>query len=304
MSQHWFFIINPTSGNRKALPLWNKIQTILDKTDIQYSFEISKYHQQTIEVIAEQHQKGTRHFIGLGGDGTINEMVNGIFKSNNTDIDTPPVLGLIPVGTGNDWVKNHEILTIENLISRLSNYQTYPHDLGFIKTHTLKHYFINAAGAGLDGAVSQEIAAISATGKKNKLSYLTGTIKALFNFNAPETSVTIHNNKNYSNKVLLTAASIGKYFGSGMLISPTAQYNQGQLNITIVKKSPIWMILPQLYKIFNGQIGSVSFVNKYTSKSIQIKTNRPIPVQADGENLGLHNQISISILKHAIRILG
>ncbi|MFT4752558.1 MAG: diacylglycerol kinase (ATP) [Salibacteraceae bacterium] len=304
MGEHWFFIINPTSGKGKAVSLWQQTKKILDESNIEYSFQVSKYSKHTIQLVKEAHQMGIRHFIGLGGDGTMNEIINGIFTSKTNTLIDPSLVHLIPVGTGNDWVKNHTVLHLNNLSSRIAAYQTCNHDVGTVLTSNSKiHFFINVAGTGIDGAVAQEIQTISAKGTKNKLSYLIGTIKALLRFMAPQSHITMPSRDPHSGKVLLVAASIGKYFGSGMLISPLAHFANGTLNITIVEKDSLWVVFPQLYKLFNGQIGTVPFIKKITSKSVDIHSEFPIPVQADGEDLGLHSDVSFSVIKHAIRIL-
>ena len=300
----WYFVINPISGKGKGLTLWDSIHPLLQEGKIPFEFGISEYHQHTIQLITEQYQKGTRNFIGLGGDGTLNEIVNGIFNGQKFTTNTPCQIGLFPIGTGNDWIKNHQPLTLSNLIPRILKSQSYPHDVGIVSTkNDYRHYFLNVAGGGLDGQVVEEIGELVASGKKNGLSYIKGTLRALFSFQAPIGKIKIDNNIYFEGSMLLAAGSIGQYFGSGMLISPNAQFDNGTLDITIVKDDKNWKILPQLFKLFNGKIATASFVNKHTSNSIFIESNKPIPLQADGEYLGKHVQCSISVLKHAILIL-
>ncbi|MGB1004447.1 MAG: diacylglycerol/lipid kinase family protein [Salibacteraceae bacterium] len=304
MNEEWYFVVNPKSGKGKGLMLWQEIQPLLQQSNIPYAFDISNYHQHTISLVNNQYKKGGRKFIGLGGDGTINEIVNGIFQAQKFTLANPSIVGLIPVGTGNDWVRNHQPLTSTNIIERLKTKKYINHDVGVVKcANSSNHYFINVAGCGLDGAVTKEIGELAQRDKKNKLSYLSSTIKALINFKAPNAVIQVENQLVIQGKTLLAAASIGKYFGGGMLISPKAHFSNGTLNFTVVKDDSKWVIFPQLYKLFNGKIENVSFVEKRTGNSIQINTDMAIPVQADGENLGTHKKIGISVLKHAIQVL-
>ena len=118
MENNWYFVINPISGKGKGLTLWNQLQPLLDQASISYSFGISKYHTHTTQLIKTKYKEGVRQFIGLGGDGTVNEIINGIFADYTETPTALATLGLFPIGTGNDWVRNHQALTLDNIIAR------------------------------------------------------------------------------------------------------------------------------------------------------------------------------------------
>ncbi|UTW68062.1 YegS/Rv2252/BmrU family lipid kinase [bacterium SCSIO 12643] len=304
MNHQWYFIINPVSGSGKGLSQWKQVQKELDKNNLNYSFEISDYHQHTIELVKQQYQKGIRNFIGVGGDGTINEMVNAVMSVENPDQDV--VLGLIPVGTGNDWVRNFKTpLRPENIIDKITQYNLMRHDVGQLETdHDInKHYFVNVAGAGIDGQVVQNLEKLNANGKSGKMSYLSSAIKALLNFKSPISKCFIGGEIRYEGATLLLTASLGQYFGGGMHISPNAELNGNKLDFTVVQKVSNWIVFPQLYKLFTGGIESISFVNKYQNKLGQMENSKKIPVQADGEYVGAYKQIKFSVIQDAIYVL-
>lgn len=304
MEKEWYFVINPKSGKGTGILIWqNVFLPILKESSVQFSFGISDYHKHTIKLVKAQYQKGIRNFIGIGGDGTINEIVNAIFQSQEFKTNSLSTIGLIPVGTGNDWIRNHKLFTPSNIVNRLKAYQTLPHDVGVFNSSNLKHYFINVAGGGLDGAVASEIITLQKQNKKNKLSYLSSTLKTLINYKAKKTSIQVDHQLPITEQLLLATASIGKYFGNGMMISPKAHFKNGFLDFTIVRDDSNWTIFPQLPKLFTGKIETVSFVQKHNGKEMVIKSEKPIPVQADGENLGCHENFSLSVLKHAIQVL-
>tara|TARA_R110002050_G_scaffold221441_1_gene357258 strand:+ start:32289 stop:33209 length:921 start_codon:yes stop_codon:yes gene_type:complete len=305
MSKHWYFVINPVSGKGEGLNLWGKIQPLLDQSNLDYSFGISQFHKHTIELVREKYQAGFRYFIGIGGDGTLNEIVNAVFQSQKFTLNNPCTISIVSVGTGNDWARNQEKLTISNLIPRLEKCTTIPHDIGFVQASNLnlKHYFINVAGIGLDGKVVEEIEKLNDSGKKGKLSYVQSMLKALTSFEAPVAKIYTDNRELYSGETLVLVASKGQFFGGGMHISPKAKPNNGTLDLTVVKKDSNWMIFPQLYKLFNGHIASATFVKKYEDTHVRIQSNHAIPIQADGEFLGKSSQVEFSVLKHAILVL-
>lgn len=305
MKNHWYFVVNPVSGSGKGMKLWNRIQVLLDASNIEYSFGISTFHQHAIELISQKHQEGFRNFIGIGGDGTLNEIVNAIINSENNS-PSKSTISQLSVGTGNDWVKNYdEPLTEFNLVSRLKNNKTILHDIGIVESTQpeLKQYFINVAGAGIDGRVVHELEKLSVSGKKSKLAYVQSMLKSLTRFEAPYGKINIDNKNVYEGRTLLLAASKGQYFGGGMHISPKALPNSGTLDLTLVKKDTNLIVFPQLYKLFNGKIETATFVEKYIHSKAEFTSEFPIPIQADGEFVGESKHVSFSVLKHAVHVL-
>ncbi len=306
MKNHWHFIINPVSGKGKGLELWHKVQSLLDSHKLSYSFNISNYHKHTVKLVAEKHALGLRNFIGIGGDGTINEMINAIFNTQKNGIDDLSTLSLLPVGTGNDWVKNHdEILMVENLIARLKVKDAQLYDVGIVKlmNPTIWHYFLNVAGAGLDGKVVQELYKQGGSGRKGKLDYLLSLVKSLFNFVAPESVVSVEGKNIFSGKLLLVAAAKGQFLGGGMHLSPEALPNNGIFDITIVKQEALLKVFSQLYKLFNGKIATASFVEKHKGKILKVEFSEPTPVQADGEFIGEAKAIEFAVLENGVWVL-
>ena len=116
-------------------------------------------------------------------------------------------------------------------------------------TASSTHYFLNVAGGGLDGMVVKRVTQQFNQGKKNALSYITGTLKALLSFKAPHSVVFIDQKEVYSGPLLLTTGSIGKFFGNGMQISPYAQTNNGVLDFSLVKKDSNWVIFPPTLQV-------------------------------------------------------
>ena len=306
MSRHWYFIINPVSGKGKGIHTWQRVQPLLEASGVSFNFGISEYHQHTLTLITEAYQKGCRNFIGIGGDGTINEIVNAIFNVQKFSISDPCTISLMPVGTGNDWVRTHpKTLTPENLISRVRAKQTTFHDVGLLQLKDTQNtrYFINVAGAGIDGSVAKELELLNKSGKKTKVSYVQSMLKALRQFDAPQTTVKADGRVIYEGKSLLVASAHGQFFGGGMHISPAAKADDGNLDITLVKKESNWVILPQLPRLFTGAIAKIPFVEKHTFTTVEMINSNAVPVQADGEYIGESTHINFSVIKRAILVL-
>ena len=300
----WFFIVNPVSGGGQGVALWKKVEAILIENKISFDFAISKHHKHTIEIILEKYAQGIRQFIGIGGDGTLNEIVNGICTASDFNRQEKCTIGLLPIGTGNDWVRGmREPLGLENLITKLKRGEILDYDIGLVSTEAMRQYFINVAGVGLDGQVVHEIERLSFSGKKGKSVYLRGLLRALSRFTASNVHVQIDGAPPFAGKVLVVTASKGAYFGGGMHISPDVLPSSGKLDFTIVKKVPNWKVLPRIYQLFNGRIGQVPFVEKKMGERIEIESESDLLIQADGEFVGLAKKVTFEVIPGAIKAL-
>jgi diacylglycerol kinase (ATP) len=303
---NWYFVINPVSGKGGGIKTWNKLKPRLDEAGIAYSFHISDYHKHAIDLVEQAYKNGTRKFIGLGGDGTLNEMLNGVFQATDKNGATECLLGLLPIGTGNDWVcSQQEPLRLASIIQKIKNPTTKHFDVGLVELDAGKtqQYYLNVAGAGLDGQVVEEVARKTAHGNFGKLSYFSGLIKALFTYSAPACTVKADDQSLFEGKPLVITASKGRYFGGGMQISPEAKYNSGTLDITLIKKVPKRRVFKELPKLFTGKIYDVPFVQKGKAQTLKVKADYALAVQADGEFTGTSKQVSFKVLPKAISIL-
>ena len=105
MNTDWFLIMNPTSGNGKSKKSWPHISTLLTNHGIRFSYAFTKYSKHESELAQNAIKNGFTKIISVGGDGTLHHIVNGIMSQNFIETTTIQV-AVIPIGTGNDWVKN------------------------------------------------------------------------------------------------------------------------------------------------------------------------------------------------------
>ena len=154
----WFLIVNPNAGNKNFKKSWNKIKYLLKLKNIQYSFAITQYTKHETILIKEVIKKGYRNIISVGGDGTLHHVVNGIMTQRY--IKTSEIkLGIIPLGTGNDWIKTYNIPnSIEKSIDIIKKNSTIFQDIGCITLQNgKKEYFNNLGGIGYDGYVVKNL---------------------------------------------------------------------------------------------------------------------------------------------------
>lgn len=187
LNKKYFFIINPNAGNEGGSKEWPKIEQMLIQNQIEFDFAFTQKVGHAEEIVAEKISQSFRKFIVVGGDGTLNEVTNGIFKQ--TFIPTNEIyLGLIQMGTGNDWARYYNMKPIyEEEMERLKNCPSRLQDVGKVEYRcegeNKSSYFINVAGLCFDSTVVKATNEMKERGRRTKFAYLISLLKALSNIN-------------------------------------------------------------------------------------------------------------------------
>jgi len=285
MKNIWYIIINPTSGNAAANKKWNKIVTYLDLYKIPYFATFSQYKHHESELVNDAIQKGYRKFISVGGDGTLHHIVNGIMAQKLVEVAELKV-AVIPIGTGNDWVKTYRIpKNIKNAVSIIAKENSIKQDIGHLQLLETAQsvFFNNVAGIGFDGFVVNNISKFK---KYGVMAYLLGTITSFMHYK--RTILTIKfNNQEISTQSLLTIVGICKYSGGGMQLTNNVNTRDGLFDISIAKDFKFLNMLLNIFKFFNGNIVKHKEVETYKTAKIQITAkDKKTFIQADGELIG------------------
>lgn len=215
----WLVIVNPNAGNGRGKKDWEKISSFLNKEELHFRvlFTGRKGHAKNIAL--EGINSGFRRIITVGGDGTLNEVVNGVFANNvcpTMDIS----LALIPVGTGNDWGRMFGIpLDYEHAIKIIGENKLTLHDTGkvssFEGSEKKERYFINIAGLGFESVVVRRTNFQKDKGRSGKLIYLYNLLISLLSYKNTKADVIIDGQK-YSADIFSLNVGNGRYCGGGM----------------------------------------------------------------------------------------
>lgn len=298
-SKSWFVIINPTSGNGSSKKNWPKIKRLLDKHHFSFEFAFTTYSKHSIELVQQAIKQHFKNIISVGGDGTLHNIVNGIMSQN--DVSSSEInIGVIPIGTGNDWVKTYNIpKNFEAAIQIIKNGRFATQDIGKLSTgdKNLPIFFNNLAGIGFDGFVVSNVEKHKHIGA---LAYLYGTIVSLFSFKNFKSTVTV-NSEIISGKTLMILIGLCKYSGGGMQLTKNPDPFDGLLDVTIAQNLNKFEIIKNLPKLFNGTITKYKKVRTFKTASVLIKTNpkNAAYIQADGELIG-KGDLEVSIIKKGI----
>ena len=220
----------------------HEIEAVLRRHGIDFTLEISDRPEHAIEIVSRAIAGGCRHVLAVGGDGTVNECVNGIFCQDAV-ATTAVTLGVMPIGTGNDWARGLRMPKDYAEVAALMAAGTSRlHDVGLAefddggKSHL--RYFINVAGIGFDAHVVESLPDRTL----GPMAYLVGLVKGLLSYTAVSLRLTFTERKLETRAFVLFFA-IGRYCGSGMNVAPQAEADDGLFDVTLVQELSRWEVL-------------------------------------------------------------
>ena len=258
-------IYNPLSKNAKSNVYTHKLVK-------KYKREGKTFRLRSILKIADirlylEDKIHIDNVILLGGDGTINRLVNNI-----ADYDIKQTIYLKSNGSGNDFLRS--------LVSNDQNPQTV---MEATFDNGQKTYFMNGVGMGVDGLVADNVNKLK---RKGKLRYMLTSLKGLISY-IPEPTIVEANGKTYKyEKTYLVTANNGKFFGGGMKITPKADISSYELDVVIVHTVNKFLLLPIFFTIYTGlHTKFKKWVTCFKAKEIKVTYTTPQIAQADGEGI-------------------
>ncbi len=280
----WFIIVNPTSGNNFVAKRKKKTLALLKNLDAPYKVYFTEYRGHEEFLVLKGVSEGYTNFISVGGDGTLHHVTNGALKQQII----PPEeikIGVIPVGTGNDWIKNNNIpKNTEKAIEIINNNRTTRLDIGKTICNDKIHYFNILVGIGYDSFVVEK----SEQHKKyGKSAYLIASILGVINFRKSKMRFTF-NDESFSASSLMSIVGLGKYCGSGMRLTHEADAQDGLFDITLVKDISVLSLFFNINKLYNGKLNTHKKVDVHKTNKISIEViDQSNPsIEADGELIG------------------
>ncbi|NIR51708.1 diacylglycerol kinase family lipid kinase [candidate division KSB1 bacterium] len=289
MSAKFKLIVNPAAGNRAVAKTWHKLNTSLKDILDDFSAEFTEKAHDATRFTQQALANGCETIIAVGGDGTMNEVVNGFFKDGKL-INPEARLGFISLGTGSDWIRTFGAeRNITGAAERLMTGTVKNCDLGLVQCCDMqgkptKRYFINVADAGFGAAVAYRVnRSTKALGPF--YSYFSALVRALFAFRNIPVKLSIDENCE-EQVVFSVVAANGQFFGGGMWIAPEARVDDGLFEVVIVEETSKFEVLANISKIYKGTLQQNPKVRFVQAKKIQVETSSEALVETDGEQAG------------------
>ena len=306
----YHFIINPKSSSGRGIRFWWSVKDELDKQKIVYNAVFTKHPGHATELAKQicEEYTGIKNLVILGGDGTVNEVINGI--NNYSEV----LLGYIPSGSSNDLARSLRIPKdpIEALshILKPTKFKYLDHgQITFLDKEQTPRKFACSSGMGYDAAVCLEVQESPLKKSLNrfgagKFVYIAIAIKQVLT--APRINATISvdgSTKETFKKVLLISSMIHKYEGGGLLMAPNADPTDGKLTVTLVhglSKAKVFVLLPT---IFTGKHIKYRGVETFHCSQIELQTDVNTAVHTDGEVPSVCSHIKIESVHEQIRMI-
>lgn len=303
---HWLVITNPKAGIRKLPKQREFIIHTLNQAGIPFIYKETEYSGHAIEIAKHYTRRGCVNFLVLGGDGSISEVINGIFAANTTDTSNIKI-ALIPRGTGNDWgrfwkLKKNDKKSMSVFLQ--NNAQLI--DVGKIDYVVdgvpETHFFINSVGFGLDGEVTNLTHRLKKYTGSFSFLYTIALLAAVFRYKSTDADISINRIK-HSLKLFTMNIANGCFSGGGIRQNPSALPYDGVFDMIVVEKPTFKDIITALPLIFNGKITKHPVIKSYQTDVIGVKCSESIQVEADGIIVPGAHSCTVSILTDAIRMI-
>jgi len=283
------FLINPNAGKHKNLKMLEKdIKNIFPQAEIIYT----KYAGNAKELALEAAQKKYETVVAVGGDGTINEVVQGLTNSNTA-------LGIIPCGSGNGFARLIKMPLKDNLKC-----------LEIIKQNRLKkvdigkandEYFLNLAGLGFEAIIAHKFAT---TKRRGKLPYFQIGAKEFFNFKKEKYTLTFADGTQKTLAPLCLVFANGTQYGSNFFIAPKALLDDGLLDMVNIPPTNIFKMLVGFPNFIKDGLSPVHLTKTQKIKEVEINGKPDFAYHIDGEpRLCKDGKLKISVIPSALKII-
>jgi len=289
-----FFILNPAAGKNKGTNALEKAIPLLNNKGIQTEVKTSNFSGHATELAQQFDPSKYDGVVAVGGDGTLFEVINGLLKKHK-NFDLP--IGQIPVGTGNSFIKDLEIESIEDAVEKIASGNTKKIDVGFFKYPDGEHYFINLLGTGFVANVAHRAGKYKAFGP---LSYVFGVFEELIRLKPVPVQITI-DGKVYQRDYIFAEICNSTKTGGNMIMAPDAKIDDGLLDIILLNSISRLNLLKVFPQIFKGTHVNDSHVETFKGKHIEIIPETPQRLSPDGEVFG-STPIEVSILPYKINM--
>jgi YegS/Rv2252/BmrU family lipid kinase len=279
------FLVNPASAAGSTGRRWPELANRAAAAGLIGDTLLSERRGQLTELARLAAESGAKLLVAVGGDGTVNEVVNGI-----ADLAEAPELAIIPRGTGWDFVRTFRIpRSIEDAARVALHGETRTVDLGRARFQSwngteAESIFANVASAGMSGAIAQR-ANDTTKALGGKASYLWATLAVFARWSAGELRIDVDSERRAARMFDVVVAN-GRYFGGGMEICPDALPDDGLFDVLTIGDVTKWDLVTTMPKIYRGSHLPHPKAEVLRGRFVRVESGAPVPIELDGEQPG------------------
>jgi diacylglycerol kinase (ATP) len=284
------FIINPSAGHGNYKQIIHDIETIFSGSGFCYDIAMPSY-QGEATLLAREFASNHDIVVAVGGDGTINEVLNGL-------IGTDTIFGIIPAGTGNGIAREFGLPfnPKEACKTILSGHIKWM-DVG----NADGRYFMGFAGTGFDAMIARFAGELRGPFRGIWVYFYAGLM--LFHRYKPQLLRIKIDSELVEVRPLIVAIANTKRYGGRALIAPDATPDDGLFDVCVIRSMGTLSLIRHLPKLFNGKHVNLSYVKIYKGENVTIQADEPIPFHIDGESMDGYRSIQFTIVPKAIKLL-
>jgi len=282
-------IVNPFSARGKTEKRWVLIKDVIKSYYREFKYIFTEKPKQATEIVRQNLQDGFDLIIGVGGDGTLNEIANGFFKNHASEaINQDAALGMIPSGTGSDFVRYMKVpCDFRQSVALIKHSRKRKIDVGKIifggeATPPRTQYFVNVADFGLGAEVVKRLADCNPQ-KRGAMTYYRGLLATLFNYRSKKITIEIDGGRAMEGRYVIGAVANGRIFGGGMVIAPEAQPDDGLLDLVLVDDMGVLEIIGNTPRLYTGTIARNPKVKIIKAKRVRVYSDDEVNIEYDGE---------------------
>jgi diacylglycerol kinase (ATP) len=304
--QHWAIIINPKSGKRKFRQQRKYLFLTLKHAGIEFDYRITRFAGHAIKIAKYFVEKNYKNIMVLGGDGTMSEVINGIFSANIEDTSSLKI-ALIPRGTGNDWGRFWGLTRdYKQSIDVFLKGKLQPIDIGKVEYQMEgekeMHFFINSIGLGLDASVVNLTHRLKEIFGSHSFMYTLALLGAVFTYKPHKVRI-FSEEKILTDTMFTMNVANGCYSGGGMKQNPNALPYDGLMDVMIAKKPTLWDIITAILRLFNGKLLEHPLIESFQTKKLLVQCDKAALMEADGIIVNGFSPFNICIIPNAIQMI-
>lgn len=301
-SGKWMAVVNVFAASRKAGSIWKNAAVMLEEAGVPYKARFTGGEMNATALSRKSAAEGYRNFIAVGGDGTIHDVLNGIgeYVASAEGVSFSDfTLAVIPVGSGNDWVKSVGVprdireavrLVAEGVRRKQDVVKVSVLDAADLEAEPLTvSYMANIAGVGLDARVCEIVNRKKEQGKRGKKLYVSALLYCIRHRVPVRASIVCDGVEIFNGKYLSIAFGTGKFSGGGMRQTPLAVIDDGLTDVTVIPDIPLMTIAKEVPKLFTGTFHKVDVLTQARCRKVTVipaKEADAEPVEVDGEVIG------------------
>lgn len=290
-------VVNPAAGGGRSQGAWPRIRDTLTRAGLDFDWVATDAPGAGVRLAREGVRAGHQLVVAVGGDGTVNEVVNGV-----TDADGLPLAttGAVLTGRGRDACRNFGVpARWPDAAAALVSGRDATFDLGTVVwADGCRRYFLGAAGAGFDAAVAARAASVGARGT---LPYLFAVLATVHASRPMAATVAVDGTPMWQTPLTAAIVANARYFGGGMKIAPQADPADGVLDLVVLGALGRLEMLRWLPTIYSGRHLANPRVVTRRASAVVVQAPVPLPTQVDGE-VGGTTPVTITVARRALRL--